>query len=543
MPAGHLILALTLAVGGLVGDRALAAGTSSHNPRPEQKAARPSFPSAGIMSLTYKSPVDGSLQPLLAKVPRGYTPERQWPLLVTLHGAGAGPLLATEVDSMVQIAPSGRGSIQSSGIGARDVWDCIALARKLFSIDSDRMYLCGFSMGATAVFDLAFHTPDLWAACVPVCGAWDDMDMVANARHLPFWIHSGRHDTIVPPHAVKAVFDRAGELGLSEWRYTEHPDMEHDFSINWEEVEQWLLAQRRVTHPREVCFRTRTLQSSRAYWVEILAVRDYGRPAFIEARLDGQTITVRAENVANYALWLNSGLIDTTRPVRISEAGRQVLSDRLEEDGCFRRDAPAGGICKRPGLSGPLWDIYSRPCILIYGTGSDDVSPVEAARRCAESFTSPAWMNKVTFRIVADVDVSEADLRDHNVVLFGNAELNSVLARLDERLPVRMAGTSVRAGCREFSVPRGGYVLIYPNPLNPEHYVAVFAGNTADAIDCFAVIWPDFPSVPRDVDFGVFQLPSDSGAVKWLCKGLFDTRWDWPSRRPNTPASPDEQMP
>ena len=40
---------------------------------------------------------------------------------------------------------------------------------------------------------------------------------------------------------------------------------------------------------------------------------------------------------------------------------------------------------KRPGLTGPLWDIYSGPCVLVYGTNTSDKEITAAARHCAQS--------------------------------------------------------------------------------------------------------------------------------------------------------------
>ena len=129
MRSGHLIRAVfLLAASNLVGNGAAPAASSGRAAHGRTAFARPSFPSGGVINLTYKSSVDGSLQPLLARLPSGYSPERKWPLLVTLHGFGAGPLLAMEVDSMVQIAPFDRGSVQFSGIGERDVFDGIEVA-------------------------------------------------------------------------------------------------------------------------------------------------------------------------------------------------------------------------------------------------------------------------------------------------------------------------------------------------------------------------------------------------------------------------------
>ena len=90
-----------------------------------------------------------------------------------------------------------------------------------------------------------------------------------------------------------------------------------------------------------------------------------------------------------------------------------------------------------------------------------------------------------------------------------------------------MSGDRITAKDVQYSGENVGYVLIYPNPVNTNKYVAVFSGNTADAIDCFERIWSRLNSVPRDIDFGIFELTAERGSVKWLLKGLFDSNWGW----------------
>lgn len=486
------------------------------------------FPNGGTLNLTFKSKIDGSIQPLLVKIPKGYTPEKSWPLLVTLHGLGDGPILAPGMETMVQIGPYGRGSVWYSGIGERDVFECIEMAKKLFSIDEDRLYLCGFSMGGMGTFDLGFKYPDVWAACVPVCGRCISLDLVENARYLPFWINTGNKDIMIPPKYSKAAYDRAKQLGFSEWKYTEYENMGHDFSINWKEVEEWLLTKKRTTNPKRVSFHTKDIRFNSAYWLEITKINRYGKVARMDAEIDGQKIDIKTENVSNYILRLNDTLINAAQRVQIIENDVKIFDSFLDKDGCFvKTNRNKDAIFKRPGLSGPLWDIYSSFCLLVYGTKSKDKSLIKASRKCAESFSNPAWMSRVNFKIVPDKDVSNKDVTGNNVVLFGNPEMNEVMARMSDKLPIQANANSVSARNMKYSGDNVGFVLIYPNPLNQDKYIAIFSGNTANAINCFDKIWPRFTSVPKDIDFGVFEVNSREGSVTWHLKGIFGTNWDW----------------
>lgn len=488
----------------------------------------PSLPDGATLNLTFKSRIDGSLQSLLVKVPKGYTPQKSWPLLVTLHGLGDGPIIATEVDSMVQIGPYGRGSVWYTGIGQADVFENIEMAKKLFSIDENRLYLCGFSMGAVATFDLGLKYPDMWAACVPVCGRCNDLDLVENGRHLPFWINTGELDTLLPARYSLKPYKKALELEYLGWKYSEYENMAHSFNIDWKLVENWLSTKRKTGNPKHVSFCTKDLGSNRAYWVEITDIKQYGSNARLDALINGQKINIVTENVANYTLRLNANLVDLAKEITIVENGVSIFCGILNKVGRFiKLNRGPDAVFKRPGLCGPLWDIYSSSCILVYGTNSEDDSLVKAAKRCAESFSNPGWMDKVDFRVLADVDVKSNDLQKNNLVLFGNADTNKSLANISEKLPVQMSGDCIEVKSVKYSGKNIGYVLIYPNPTNSNKYVAVFSGNTVDAINCFESIWPQLNSVPKDIDFGIFELTTESAAVKWRLKEVFNSNWDW----------------
>ncbi|MCX5638674.1 MAG: hypothetical protein NTX52_13440 [Planctomycetota bacterium] len=490
-----------------------------------------SLPKGGTLNLTFKSKIDGSLQPLMVKVPEGYTPQKKWPLLVTLHGLGDGPILATEVKSMVQIGPYGRGSIWFTGIGEQDVFESIEVAKKLFSIDDDRIYLCGFSMGAVATFNLGLRYPDIWAACVPVCGQCEDVDLVENGRHLPFWINAGSKDAVLPAIYSKKAYDKAKQLGFSQWKYTEYPEMAHSFGIDWRQVEEWLLTKRKIVNPKQVLFSTKDLNANRAYWVEITGLKKYGHRAKIEASIDGQTINVTTNNVSGYILRLNNNLVDLDRELEVKENGDTIFKGFLDDRGYFVKAPENNSVFfKRPSLSGPLWDIYSGPSVLVYGTNCGDDALIKAARRCAESFSNPSWMNKVGFRIIPDVSVTKHDIMENNLVLFGNADTNKILAEISGKLPIEMNGNCIVARGVEYSGKNIGYVLIYPNPLNTQKYVAVFSGNTSDAIDCFDRIWPHFNSTPKNIDVGIFEFASEGNTVKWHLREVFESSWNWSGR-------------
>ncbi|HRT52096.1 MAG TPA: dienelactone hydrolase family protein [Anaerohalosphaeraceae bacterium] len=459
------------------------------------------------------------------KLPENYTPDKEWPLLVTLHGLGDGPILAPDIESMVQIGPYGRGSLWYTGMGEEDVLECINFAKQVLAIDEDRIYLCGFSMGAIGTFRLGLRYPHIWAACVPVCGRCDDSYSLTNAMHVPFWIHAGSDDAVLSADYSRAVYKQTLDKGLADWKYTEHAGMGHSFAVNWPDIEAWLLTKKKVSRPEHVSCRTK--QPGRYYWFELSELSEFGMIATVDARVNGPLLELKTDNVANYTIFFGDCPVDVSAGVRIVENGKTVFDGKPDRSGYFVKRREHDGPRKHTGRCGPLWDIYRGPCTLVYGTDSTDKLLVEAARSCAESFSSPPWMGRVTFPVIPDTRITELQIKDSNLVLFGNAAMNKVLARIASELPVVMTPDSISADGHRFTGRDIGFVLIYPNPLNNQRYVAVFAGSSADAMNVFDRLWPDFHSPVRDIDAGVFELVHRDNAVEWKLTRVFGSDWNW----------------
>lgn len=285
---------------------------------------------AGLYNLSFKSKIDGSSQPLKVKVPTGYSSAISWPLLVTLHGLGDGPIIVSQIDSMVQIGPFGRGDKWYRGLGQKDVFESIEFAKQIFNIDPNRIYLCGFSMGGVGTFELGLKYPDVWAACVPVCGSLDDLELVENGKNLPFWINAGDIDKVIPAKYSRKAYQRAVKLGFNHWKYTENEGMGHSFRIDWGNIEKWLHSHKRIQKPSYIIFCID--EPSRAYWIEITKKIKEKDKAKIKAQINGQVIQIQTSNVAHYSIYLDSAPIEFSKDIVITENGNEIFQGSLDRN-------------------------------------------------------------------------------------------------------------------------------------------------------------------------------------------------------------------
>jgi predicted peptidase len=190
-------------------------------------------------------------------LPQGYEKSnKQWPLMLFLHGAGEsghdlakvkvhGPpkVVETKPDfPFILVSP------QSPGRG----WNPDLLNGLLdeviqnYRVDTNRVYLTGLSMGGFGTWELAAAHPERFAAIAPICGGGNPKDAQKLAR-LPIWVFHGAKDPTVPLARSQEMVDALKAAGANV-KFTVYPEAQHDSwteTYNNPEFYQWLLEQKR----------------------------------------------------------------------------------------------------------------------------------------------------------------------------------------------------------------------------------------------------------------------------------------------------------
>ncbi|CAG0937402.1 hypothetical protein TFLX_06331 [Thermoflexales bacterium] len=134
-------------------------------------------------------------------LPRDYTPDRAWPAFVGIHGFGGD---GTDCLEMWQASADDEGFIlvcpsladESGGWyqdqGERTLKEVIQRVREECHIQ-ERVFLAGFSAGATFVQGFAFANPEA-ATAVAVLSAGNYYAPNPHARHVPFLVVIGDQD-------------------------------------------------------------------------------------------------------------------------------------------------------------------------------------------------------------------------------------------------------------------------------------------------------------------------------------------------------------
>ncbi len=154
----------------------------------------------------------------VVQLPPEYDPYRRYPCVVSLHAAGAQP--ETQIDwwagsfnseknyrfgqatrhGYIVIAPKWTKPRQRKyGYSFEEhaaVLTSFRDACQRFSIDTDRVFLSGHSMGGDAAWDIGLSHPDLWAGVLPVVPTADKYVSLywENAKQLPMYFVAGELD-------------------------------------------------------------------------------------------------------------------------------------------------------------------------------------------------------------------------------------------------------------------------------------------------------------------------------------------------------------
>lgn len=227
----------------------LTRGASGDEPTPGQQVAQ-----------AYEFEVEGDAKRKLAYwlyLPKSYAADKKLPLVMFLHGSGER---GDDLELVKKWGPPKHVAegkepgfiLVSPQCPSGERWDADVLAglirqvQERWSVDKDRTYITGLSMGGYGTWNLLAQHADLFAAAIPVCGGGDPEQAKKMVR-VPIWVFHGAKDESVPlqrsEEMVEAVKMAGGEVKL-----TVYPDLGHN---SWSkaygdpETFAWLLKQKR----------------------------------------------------------------------------------------------------------------------------------------------------------------------------------------------------------------------------------------------------------------------------------------------------------
>ena len=208
-------------------------------------------------------------------VPRRLEPNKQYPLIVWLHGHGErgsnnkeqllhlDRIFDRETPEkyrffmlVVQCTEANGCWYQGGTDQASQSDDMITVAMEILDktmrerpVDPDRVYLSGVSSGGNGCWEAAMRYPELFAAVAPMSSGGGDESRAERLADIPIWAFHSRDDTCTPPEGVQRMVQAVKEAG-GKVHLTLVPTSMHNSlpaAQGDHQIVEWLLSQRRTS--------------------------------------------------------------------------------------------------------------------------------------------------------------------------------------------------------------------------------------------------------------------------------------------------------
>jgi hypothetical protein len=127
-------------------------------------------------------------------------------------------------------------------------------------------------------------------------------------------------------------------------------------------------------------------------------------------------------------------------------------------------------------------------------------------------------------RVTTDQQLTDADIANNNLVLFGDPSSNAILKKIAAKLPISWNAQSITLGEKTFPADHHAVIMIYPNPLNPNRYVVLNSGFTFRQADHKT----NSRQIAKLPDYAIVDLttpPDDKAPGAIPAAGFFNESW------------------
>ncbi len=430
----------------------------------------------------------------------------------------------------IMLYPYGRYCNAFKMAGEVDVEEALADAKKKYKINDDGLFDRGFSMGGAAAWHFAVHHPDWWLAANPGAGfsetvdfmskygheelhptwyerklwhLYDCTDYASNLSNLPLYAYNGDKDPQQQAADVMEVAMKKEGLKLNRiWGI----NMGHGYTKAAAKTVDSLLAidqaKGKNPPPAELHFTTYTLKYNSMYWLQIDRLIYHWDKTKIDAFIKGDSILLNTnnENVAAFSLILGKMPNKFKKGTKlVVSIDKKIFNLKISSPNDTLRfhydtyrslvgkwlagpdDQPSVyGIVKKHNLQGPIDDAFMSAFIVVKPSGTSKNALFDKWSKSEMNRFIDQW--RAQFRgdpiVKMDNEITDADLSS-NLILFGDAQSNSFIARINNDLPIKFNDTVMIFNKRaKINAKDHGLIMIYPNPLNQKHYIVLNSGFT-----------------------------------------------------------------
>lgn len=551
------------------------------------KARKPEWINeTGLVVRGYVSKIDGSVQPYGLVVPESYTPKTQnlYRLDVWCHGRGEKLTELAFVDQRSKsfgeftprdafvLHPYGRYCCANKFAGEVDLFEALDHCKKHYRIDEKRLVMRGFSMGGAACWQFAVHFPDKWCAAAPGAGfsetpeflnvfqneklqptwwerklwhLYNATDYAENLKHLPTIAYSGENDK--QKQAADVMAREMDRIGLKlrhiigpKTGHSFHPDAKREINRRIDKLTE------DPSKGYDLAFTTFTLRYSKHDWIQLQELERHWDRARIVAQADEddpERLIIKTKNIAAFTIDMESPhpqIMDKAFKIiqidGVDIGETNVSSDSwltlhlIKKDGTWEVVSKHDDtkLRKKPGLTGPIDDAFMDSFIIVKPSDKSSHTKVDSWVDAEMNHAIDQWRKQFRGvpRIKMDREITDADMANNNLILWGVPASNSMIKKIADKLPIKWADGKVQTDKQGYDADTHASILIYPNPLNPSKYVVLNSGFTFRE---YAQL-NNARQVPMLPDWAIVDIntpPNSQWPGKIADAGFFGEQWEW----------------
>ena len=532
----------------------------------------------GLVIRGYVSEIDGSLQPYGLVIPENYKPgTKALRLDIWEHGRSNKLSEVAFIDQRLNKAgiftpkntivlhPYGRYCNAMKFAGEVDTFEAMDSVKSFYPIDEDRICMRGFSMGGAAAWHFGAHYADQWAVVNPGAGfvdvkiyqrltdkldtipwyekkmwnLYDPLAVAVNLTNTTVVAYSGEEDK--QKQAADLMEAALAKVG-HKITHIIGPKTGHKYEPKAKEkvgklVDTWA-SKGTPSQPTQVRFSTASLKYNQMHWVTIDSLEKHWEMARVEGELKANGVHINTKNVAALTLDLK-GVHGTQQTIHINgqkldtvpASARDRWTPHLHKgDGKWKFGyLPKAALRKKHNLQGPIDDAFMAP-FLVVTPSEKSLSPKFdkwVDREVKEFLFQWRKQFRGEARVKMDTEITPEDIKNYNLILFGDPKSNSYLHDIIYSLPYRWKKTQFEVNGKEYSFDTHTPAMIYPNPRNRNRYIVINSGFTFAAVGKAS----NSRQTPRLPDWAVLDLnvaPLDrADGTGVVDAGFFDEQWKW----------------
>ena len=167
-------------------------------------------------------------------------------------------------------------------------------------------------------------------------------------------------------------------------------------------------------------------------------------------------------------------------------------------------------------MHGPICNVFTDAYTVLYTDGKDS-NETEGIKAIAKQIAG-------TGPCLPEGKLSDEIIQNHNLVLIGRAYKCQFLNKICNSLPVQIGKNKIVFEDQTVSGDVG-LMMIYPNPKNPDKYIALILGGSSRSVKKLPEIWKN-DLKNSQADIAIFKVASDN-KHEFVRLEKFNTVWGW----------------